>query len=215
MTEITIIVVVVLTAIAFTSGQVQKHGQNIPTFMTRFDTRSVKERLSVQPPPMPGFNLKAYLGQWFYQFHKAPCNWAIAEEFTDYSQIFVPVGNIFMNYESMRNRDLCNTMNSVFSVTGPGQFSGKDLIGDNWSGKIKIVATDYNGFAINWGCTRWSTFDQTCADPWLYVKTRQVKLSKGVLGRIESALQNIFGISLNELSRIPHGRPCPKGKGQL
>jgi hypothetical protein len=74
---------------------------------------------------------------------------------------------------------------------------------------MNVVATDYKGFSIEWGCAKWSTFDQTCADPWLYVKTRQLKLSQGVLGIIESALQNIFGISLNELIRIPHGsRKC-------
>jgi hypothetical protein len=28
-----------------------------------------------------------------------------------------------------RNRDMCNTVTSVFSLTGPGQFTGKDVTG--------------------------------------------------------------------------------------
>ncbi|XP_060575535.1 uncharacterized protein LOC132732994 [Ruditapes philippinarum] len=205
MTGITI-AVLVLTAIALTTGEVQTFRQNVPTFMTGIARRSVKERLSVQPPPMPGLNLNAWLGPWFHQFHKAPCSWAISEDFSDYTQLFVPDGNVFLAHESMRNRNVCNKMTSILTLTGPGKFSVNDIMGDNFSGKMVIVATDYQGFTIDWGCAKWSTLDQRCADPSLYIKTRQRQLSQDIVGRIESALQNIFGISLNELIRISHAR---------
>ncbi|XP_060554780.1 uncharacterized protein LOC132715735 isoform X1 [Ruditapes philippinarum] len=210
MTKIAIILLV-SSAIICTSAQDKKTGQHMQHFGTGVSLKSVKERLQVQPLPVPGFDVNMWLGQWFHQFQKAPCSWAIAEDFTDYIQLMLRKGNILIGHESIRNRNVCNTMTSLNTVTGTGRFYGKDLIGDNWSGKVNIVATDYIGYSIDWGCTKWSTLDQTCADPWLYVKTRQMKLSKDVLERIESALQNIFGISINELKRIPNERPCPIG----
>jgi hypothetical protein len=51
--------VLVLAAIVLVKGEIQTFRQNEPSFMTGIARRSVKERLSVQPPPMPGFNLNA------------------------------------------------------------------------------------------------------------------------------------------------------------
>ena len=71
---------------------------------------------------------------------------------------------------------------------------------------MDVVATDYKEFSINWGCTKWSMFDQMCEDPWLSIKTRTPIMSKFLFKRIEAALQNIFGISTFELIRIPHAK---------
>ena len=80
------------------------------------------------------------------------------------------------------------------------------LSGDNWSGVIMVVATDYKSFSISWGCTKWSAFDGTCDDPWLSVKTRKMKVSASVLQQIDAALQNLYGVSVNELTKTKHGK---------
>ena len=83
------------------------------------------------------------------------------------------------------------------------------ILGDNWSGMMIVVATDYKRFSIIWGCTKWSQLDQRCDDPWLYVKTRQLKVFPDLLASIDSILQSVFGLSLNELNKIRHGsRKC-------
>ncbi|XP_060565316.1 uncharacterized protein LOC132724464, partial [Ruditapes philippinarum] len=199
-------VVVGLTAVALTSGHFMKAGHNATPFTALLPPKSLRERLKRQPPPMPGFNLNAWLGPWSFHFLKAPCSWAIAEEFTDYTQLLEPGDNLVLHHETMRSRNFCNSMTSVLSIEDPGRFYGKDLVGDNWSGKYIVVATDYRGFSIDWGCTKWSPFDQMCDDPYVFIKTRQRQLPQIVQSRIEYALQNIFGISTKELTRISHGR---------
>ncbi|XP_053404957.1 uncharacterized protein LOC128558768 [Mercenaria mercenaria] len=121
-------------------------------------------------------------------------------------------GNNILLHETMRSHDLCNTVTSIVIVRGPGVFMGKDLVGNNWSGKIILVATDYTSFAINWGCTKWSVFnDGLCEDPSVYVKTRELNPIPKVLRRIETVLQNTWGISVNQLRRISNDKPCSTG----
>ena len=71
---------------------------------------------------------------------------------------------------------------------------------------VIVVATDYKRFSISWGCTKWSAFDRTCDDPWLSVKTRKRKVSASVLQQIDAALQQLFGVSVNELTKTKHGQ---------
>ncbi|XP_045202159.2 uncharacterized protein LOC123555630 [Mercenaria mercenaria] len=191
---------IVLAVLTYTNSQLQI-GQNP-------HPGNVKERLKTPPLPMPGFNLQAWSGRWFFQYHKAPCSWAISEKFSDYTQFTELHGNVALYHETMRNHDLCNSVTSSLRITGPGVFIGNDPVGDNWSGKVIVVDTDYKTYCITWGCTKWSAFYNTCEDPWIYIKTRQMNPHRGVLRRIEMALYKLWGISINQLTRITHGRPC-------
>ncbi|XP_053403528.1 uncharacterized protein LOC123543599 isoform X2 [Mercenaria mercenaria] len=208
----------VLAVLSFTYGEIRPEKKILPfvsrTYSSRF-SGDVKEVLKIPPAPMPGFNLLPWLGPWFYQYHKAPCSWAVSEEFTDYTQITELEGTNVINHDTMRNRGVCNSVTSIMSVTGPGEFTGKDLVGNNWSGTLIVVATDYKSFSISWGCTKMSVFDNRCEDPYAYVKTRQRKPPARVLRRIEMILRDIWGISVRQLTRILHGRPCSSGRKKI
>ncbi|XP_053403529.1 uncharacterized protein LOC128558429 [Mercenaria mercenaria] len=200
-------VLIVLAAVALSNGQLQP-GKKLPPFASSMYSGNVKERIKIPPTPMPGFNVLRWVGKWFFQFHKPSYSWAVSEEFTDYEKVFELQGNDLINHERMRNYGVCNSVTSVWHIKGPGYFEGIDTVGDNWSGKIIVVDTDYTGFYITWGCTKWSVFSDRCEDPGVYVLTRQLTPDPTVLRRIELALQNTFGISVNQLIRIPHGKRC-------
>ncbi|XP_045201240.2 uncharacterized protein LOC123554889 [Mercenaria mercenaria] len=195
---------VVLAFLAFTYGQL--YWESSP---------DVTERLKIPPVPMPGFNLLPWLGQWFYQYLKVPCSWAIAAEFTDFTHFTEVEGQNVINHDAMRNRGVCNTVTSIFSITGPGEFIGKDVVGNNWSGRLIVVATDYKSFSVTWGCTKMSEFDNRCEDSYVFIKTRQLRTSARVLRRIDMVLRDLWGISARRLTKMPHGRPCSSGRKKM
>ncbi|XP_045202162.2 uncharacterized protein LOC123555633 [Mercenaria mercenaria] len=207
-----------LAVLSFAYGEIRPEKKILPfasrTYSSRF-SGDVKEILKIPPAPMPGFNLLPWLGPWFYQYHKAPCSWAMSEEFTDFTHIMELEGTNVILQDTMRSRGLCNSVTSILSVTGPGEFLGKDLVGINWSGPLIVVATDYKSFSVDWGCTKMSVFDNRCEDPYVYINTRQRKPSARVLRRIEMALRDVWGISVRQLTKILHGRPCSSGRKKI
>ncbi|XP_060600014.1 uncharacterized protein LOC132753517 isoform X1 [Ruditapes philippinarum] len=171
----------------------------------------VKQRLQRIPPPVPFFNEDASLGRWFVQARLAGCGYSSSDTISDFSQLLSREGSgALISYETWRNGGLCNTLASRFIRQNvPGVYTVKDPIGALWSGTVINVAIDYKRFKILYGCVKMSVVGNLCDDPFLNVYTRMPMPNPGTLSVIDSALRNIFGISLASLPRTPHGMKCP------
>lgn len=77
-------------------------------------------------------------------------------------------------------------------------------LGDSFSGRLAVAATDYKTFVIYWGCTKMSSFGDRCEDPWISIATRNRFPSPKVVNIIENILRARWGIFLGELQRISH-----------
>lgn len=175
----------------------------------------IKERIQLTPPPMPGFNTMAYMGRWFMAFRKAPCSWSGSSYFSDYEQnVFPEGGNSLLMTLNWRKNGLCNGVTSRALFKQPGLFTFIDNMGDNLSGKIIVVATDYKNFVVHWGCTKMSATGTICEDPWLSTGTRIPGPPPGVVAMIENVLQSMWGVSVGELTKYSNKMPCGPKIGQ-
>ncbi|KAL4223555.1 hypothetical protein ACF0H5_017025 [Mactra antiquata] len=156
------------------------------------------------PSPVNGFRIQPLLGRWFVQYRKAPCTWGGSNEFSDYETTFQLDGkhNLFTTM-SMRN-DVCNTINSRAFMQSPGVYIIKDPLGNNFSGKLVFAATDYKTYHITYLCTKMSVLGEKCDDTSLSVKTRVPHPDHKIIARINHALNQMWGISVDHLQRVNH-----------
>ncbi|XP_045201326.1 uncharacterized protein LOC123554941 [Mercenaria mercenaria] len=207
----------VIAVVALSNGYLQ-WGKKLPPFASSMYPGAVRERIRIPPRPMPGFNVLPWLGPWyFYKFNRRPCSWSNSEEYTDFTKVLQLQRNRIITQQTMRTFGTCKSVTAIWYVNGPGVFKGIDPVGSRYSftGTIILVDTDYKGFAVIWGCQKWSVFGNICEDPGLYITTRHLTPHPEVLRRVESVLLNTWDISLNQLTSVPHVKPCITGRNPI
>ncbi|KAL4231958.1 hypothetical protein ACF0H5_009535 [Mactra antiquata] len=169
-----------------------------------------RTRLWKIPPPMKGFQIQPALGRWYYQFRIAPCSWSGSNEFTDYEVLMTLQGKSTIVFSrTMRNDGICNTVTSKAYLTSqPGVINIKDPLGNNFSGLQIFTATDYKTFSITYTCTKKSVSGDKCDDAMVNVRTRMRKPGLQVIQRINNALMQLWGVTLEQFQRVLHSKPC-------
>ncbi|KAL4231401.1 hypothetical protein ACF0H5_008980 [Mactra antiquata] len=162
------------------------------------------------PKPVKGFEDRLVLGRWFFQFRKAPCTWSGSSEFKDYETLIsIYDKKIVMFTNFVRNDGLCTMFPSKgYKSTVPGTLVVKDPLGDKYSGLLVFPATDYKTYLITYVCVKMSTFGEKCDDALISIRTRMVHPDKTVIARINFVLMQLWGITVDELVRIQHGKSC-------
>ncbi|KAL4233796.1 hypothetical protein ACF0H5_008474 [Mactra antiquata] len=161
------------------------------------------------PSPMKGFQLQYALGRWFVQYRVAPCSWEGSNEFQDYELFDSLVSKNFMSVIFTMRNGVCNTINaSAFLTSQPGVIMLKDPLGNNFSGKLIYLATDYMSFKIIYICTRMSVLGDKCNDAGLSVYTRMVKPDGKTIAKINAVLMKMYGVTVDQLQRVIHSKSC-------
>ncbi|KAL4221769.1 hypothetical protein ACF0H5_020023 [Mactra antiquata] len=165
-------------------------------------------KIMFQPPPMKNFDLNAWLGPWFYAFRSPPCSWSGANEMTDYESTGRLLKNgVILAKETWRN-EICNSLQILVYVKGPGIFTAKDPLGNTFSGTVVVPYTDYKTFTITWGCTKMSALGNKCDDPWINVKTRMIKPGPKIIGQINYHLTRLWGVTVDQLQVVRRQQRC-------
>ncbi|WAR30298.1 hypothetical protein MAR_032840 [Mya arenaria] len=159
--------------------------------------------LKRRPTVMSNFNETLWMGQWFKQRWSPPCSWSGSRKFSDQAMNneYTDQPEIILGHAAWRMNGHCvQATEHLLKEKVPGIYRVVDPIGDVLTGEGRVVATDYTGYNIFWGCTRPDIVDPLlCDDPWMSVTTRNAHPDPKCINHAADALKSIFDIPINAI----------------